>query len=308
MTFWRFGRLIRLLVFLAIASACTSGTTSSGPTGPTTTAAAPIETAMQVIAETTGQPIAGATVRVEKGNKEGTTDASGKVAFQSVDPTTRIQIEAMGYLTRITTIQQPGVYGLLGPRGDLSAEFLQEFIFGDLTGRGNSRKPQNNRIDVVLDDPIFWGSDVEVPFASVCRHIQAVGYGCDVFNSIPPRNGNLVIFRYGGTEGQTTSLWQGGNTDRIWTIRGDDGMKAMRNENAVISKLVSNLGLFYHSQPGGAASKVSVSADFSELEKRAIALYMPRKTETCYEDGVMLPVPGYMGGVCGQQVPFGGLK
>jgi len=291
--------LLALVVTFTL-SACSS----TSPTAPTPSgASAGAVIAVKVVSEMTGAPIIGAFVSTEKPKLSGVTNAEGKISFEGVEPTSRIEIVAHGYLTRVASLSPSGEYGLLGPRGDVSDAFIQEVVMGDALGRGNTSKPRKNRIDIVLENEVFWTEEIMRAHNNVCARIQAVGFGCDIYREMPARNGTLVVFRYGGESGQTELVWHGAGTDHIYTMRGDFTMQ-MRNEPTVISKMVTAIGLRHHSWPSGAASKVRASADFSDWEKQAIALYLPRQEETCFEDKVKLPVPGYFGANCQYQVPF----
>jgi hypothetical protein len=297
---------VALLALGLLTSACGGGS----PTGPTPNPG-PVQeppssgsaASVQVISASTGLPLAGATVSVEKQNMSAVTNGEGKATFpQAFNPSSRIMIEAPGYLTRIASQNATGVYDVLGPRGDVPDEFIKEFIMHDSLGRGNSIKPRNNRIDIVLDNDIFRTEDIVRAHENVCAKVRAVGYGCSVYLETPPINGTLAIFRYDPTASQEMRQTSGAGTHTTWILTSD--IRPMRSEPSIISKMVWVLGLGSHSEPSGAASKVQVTADFSSLEKQAIALYMPRQESVCFEDKVMLPVANVFGATCSYQAPF----
>lgn len=291
-------RLVSVTLGLAVGLGCSVNGTPSAPTP-----VAPIASiSMTVISDETRSPISGARVTIEKGGVSRTTDAEGKASFDSVPPDTRIKIEAQDYLERITTIQPGNVYGLLGPIGDLPLDFIKEFRFSANEGYANTARPRENRINILPLDETMRSPKILAALERVCGRIRNVGYDCGVYIDTTPPIGTRVSFQYGGAEGTTTTVWSGAGTDHAYTIRGS--LLGMENDEGVITKLVVPLGLYHHSYPGGAASKTSIVSDFSAWEKRAIRLYMSRTEPTCYQDTVMLPVPGNFGSICSLQAPF----
>ncbi len=298
-------RVLVALLSLALTSACSS---SSNPiTGPSSPQPGPaVVHSFQVISGGLGQPLAGARITIEKTGASATTDATGKASFENVPADTRIKIEADDHQVSITKLHSSGLYELVGPRAGVPQDFIREFIIGEDI-RGNTVKPRNNLLDVVLASDELRTPSIVSAFQRACEKIRGVGYGCNVHTSPIVRNGTMVTYRYGGPQGTTSLIWTGSSQGRMndfdYTWRGP--VSSLENEGVVLRRLTKPLGLNSHSQPEGAASKSHVaSLDFSSWEKRTISLYMIRQEPTCWEDTVMLPVQGVNGDVCGYQAPF----